>query len=64
VQPGITPLKQLKAQLNAIRDAGGTIRGVILWNAERPLLPTPKELARATKRERNRAERPVPVASA
>jgi Mrp family chromosome partitioning ATPase len=65
VQPGITPLKQLKAQLNAIRDAGGTIRGLILWNAERPLLPTPKELARrAGRRERARAEPRVPVGSA
>ena len=65
VQPGITPLKQLKAQLNAIRDAGGTIRGLILWNAERPLLPTPKELARrASKRESSRAEPRVPVGSA
>ena len=64
VQPGITPLKQLKAQLNAIRDAGASIRGLIVWNAERPLLPTPKELSRrANKRERNRAEPPVPVAS-
>ena len=65
VQPGITPLKDLKAQLNAIRDAGGTIRGVIVWNAERPLLPTPKELARGTnKRQRSPAEPPVPVGSA
>lgn len=65
VQPGITPLKQLKAQLNAIRDAGGTIRGLILWNAERPLLPTPKELARrANKRESSAAVSRVPVGSA
>jgi Mrp family chromosome partitioning ATPase len=65
VQPGITPLKQLKAQLNAIRDAGGTIRGLILWNAERPLLPTPRELARrASRRESSRAESRVPVGSA
>jgi hypothetical protein len=65
VQPGITPLKQLKAQLNAIRDAGGTIRGLILWNAERPLLPTPRELARrAKKREERAAESQVPVGSA
>lgn len=65
VQPGITPLKQLKVQLNAIRDAGGTIRGLILWNAERPLLPTPKELARReNKRERSREAPRVPVGSA
>lgn len=64
VQPGITALKQLKAQLSGIRDAGGTIRGLILWNAERPLLPTPKELARRTgTRERKRAESRVPVGS-
>ena len=65
VQPGITPLKQLKAQLNAIRDAGGTIRGLILWNAERPLLPTPKELARReNKRDRSREAPRVPIGSA
>ena len=64
-QPGITPLKQLKAQLNAIQEAGGTIRGLILWNAERPLLPTPKELARrASNRQSRRAEPRVPVGTA
>lgn len=64
VQPGITPLKQLKAQLNGIRDAGATLRGVILWNAERPLLATPKELARrASSHGRKRAETRVPVGS-
>lgn len=65
VQPGITPLKQLKAQLNAIRDAGATIRGLILWNAERPLLPAPKELARrASSRAPKREHTAVPVGSA
>ena len=65
VQPGLTPLKQLKAELNGIRDAGGTIRGVIVWNAERPLLPTPKEVARrAPARERKRAEPGMPVGTA
>lgn len=65
VQPGITPLKQLKAQLNAIRDAGGTIRGLIVWSAERPLLPTPKELLRRASKHRSRAPQPpVPAGTA
>jgi hypothetical protein len=47
-QPGITPLRQLRGQLEAIRAAGGSIRGVVLWEAERPLIPAATELARAT----------------
>ena len=44
VQPGITPLRQLRAQLDSIRAVGGSLRGIVLWEAERPLLPTPREL--------------------
>jgi Mrp family chromosome partitioning ATPase len=43
-QPGITPLRQLRAQLDSIRAAGGSLRGIVLWESERPLLPTPREL--------------------
>lgn len=49
-QPGITPLRQLRKQLDQIRDAGGAIRGIVLWSAERPLLPTPRELAAGASR--------------
>lgn len=54
-QPGITPLRPLKTQLEAIRAAGGAVRGIVLWNAERPLLPATREReqkgARAPARE-------------
>jgi len=62
VQPGITPLRQLRAQLDAIRTAGGVIRGIVLWNAERPLLATPRELA-ARARKRPSAKPTVAVAT-
>lgn len=44
-RPGITPLRHLREQLERIRASGAAVRGVVLWNAERPLLPTPRELA-------------------
>jgi Mrp family chromosome partitioning ATPase len=50
-QPGITPLRQLRGQLDLIRAAGGSIRGIVLWEAERPLLPAPKELPVAPRRD-------------
>jgi Mrp family chromosome partitioning ATPase len=51
-QPGITPLRHLRDCLEGIRAAGGTVRGIVLWNAERPLLPTPTELASRARRDR------------
>lgn len=62
-QPGITPLRWLKVQLEAIAAAGGAIRGIVLWNADRPLLPPVKELASATERE-SRRQPPVPAGAA
>ena len=56
VRPGITPLRSLRDQLERIRSSGGLVRGVVLWNAERPLLPTPRELA--AKPRRNRPKKP------
>jgi hypothetical protein len=44
-QPGITPLRELREALREIREGGGVVRGVVLWHAERPLLPTPREIA-------------------
>lgn len=51
-QPGITPLRQLRGALERIRAAGGLVRGVVLWNAERPMLPMPRELTVRTRRSR------------
>jgi hypothetical protein len=55
-QPGLTPLRQLRAQLEAIRAAGGAVRGVVLWDAERPMLPTPRDLAVARRERSNKPE--------
>jgi Mrp family chromosome partitioning ATPase len=60
-QPGITPLRQLRGQLDLIRAAGGSIRGIVLWEAERPLLPTLKELAVARRRDLKSAHEVVAV---
>ena len=38
VQPGITPLYELRAELERIRASGGVVRGIVLWSAERPML--------------------------
>jgi hypothetical protein len=43
-QPGLTPLRPLRAQLDRIRNAGGAIRGIVLWAAERPLIPKPTKV--------------------
>jgi len=61
-QPGVTPLRELRQQLDAMRAAGAVVRGVLLWAAERPLLPTPRELA-APRRGERPARRQVALAS-
>jgi hypothetical protein len=38
VQPGVTPLHQLREQLGAARSAGAVVRGIVIWDAERPRL--------------------------
>ena len=40
-QPRTTPLRPLRDLLEAFRSAGAIIRGVILWDAERPLVDEP-----------------------
>lgn len=45
-QPGITPLNQLRDELDRMRAAGAVIRGVVLWNAERPALSVRRDEAR------------------
>jgi Mrp family chromosome partitioning ATPase len=44
-QPGVTPLRPLRAQLELIRTSGGSLRGLVLWETERPVLPAPKPAA-------------------
>lgn len=56
-QPGITPLRKLRDQLDGIRAVGGSLRGIVLWEAERPLLPTPRELITGTPRAQPKAHR-------
>lgn len=46
VQPGITPLHGLRDELDRIRDAGGVVRGLVVWAAERPRLSIRREGAR------------------
>lgn len=62
-QPGITPLRNLKANLQRIRASGGQVRGVVLWNAPRPLLPTPRELASRKRAQRTKGRVAAPVSS-
>ncbi|MEX2179866.1 MAG: hypothetical protein WD801_14220 [Gemmatimonadaceae bacterium] len=49
-QPGITPLRELRDLLERIRATGGVVRGLVLWTADRPLLPVdgrPKQSGRS-----------------
>lgn len=50
VQPGITPLRWLKARLEEMEQAGAVVRGVVLWSADRPLLPAARDWERTAKR--------------
>ena len=59
-QPGLTPLRELRAELEQLRAAGGDIRGIVLWEAERPLLVTPSELSA---KARPSAREPEPAAA-
>jgi hypothetical protein len=61
-QPGITPLRKLRDQLESIRAAGGSVRGIVLWEAERPLLTTPRDLVKRPPRPEPK-ERPEVVAT-
>jgi Mrp family chromosome partitioning ATPase len=56
-RPGITPLRKLREELEAIRRAGGLVRGIVLWSAERPILPAPSELAARAPRPKAREPR-------
>ncbi len=58
-RPGITGLEWLSAQLDAIREAGGHVRGVVLWSAERPLLPTPRQASSSSRRQRAARDEPA-----
>ena len=66
-QPGITPISTLRQAIARIQDAGGVVRGFILWNADRPLLATPREIAarsRPVRRPRNRTPEQPEVSGA
>lgn len=43
-QPGVTPLRELRTHLERMRAGGAVVRGILLWDAPRPLLPVPREL--------------------
>jgi len=49
-RPGTTALRDLREQLDAMRAAGAHVRGIVLWSAERPMLPTPKQAAAKSSR--------------
>jgi len=51
-RPGFTSLRALTEQLDAIRNAGPRVRGIVLWNAERPMLPAHDSAHRPTPRAR------------
>jgi hypothetical protein len=51
-QPGVSPISALSKELGEIREAGGIVRGVILWNSDRPMLATPRELAGGRSRKK------------
>lgn len=53
-QPGVTPLRELRAQLDRMHSAGAVLRGVVLWDAERPLLPAVEELSTRSHSNRER----------
>ena len=45
-QPGITPLHELRDELDRMRGAGAVVRGLVLWAAERPILPVRRDRAK------------------
>jgi hypothetical protein len=51
-RPGVTALRTVREHLDGVRTAGGRVRGVVLWNAERPTLPTPRESAERSRDSR------------
>lgn len=64
VRPGVTSLGALRERLDAIRAAGGTVRGVVLWRADRPLLATPRELSDGARPRRSRTRTSAPEVTA
>jgi Mrp family chromosome partitioning ATPase len=49
-QPGLTPLRELRAELDQLRTAGAELRGIVLWSAERPLLPSARDTVEEIRR--------------
>jgi len=61
VEPGITPLKAVRESLLKVREQDGIVRGVVLWNAPRPLLASPRELAARPNKPSAGRKRAVPA---
>lgn len=51
-QAHITPMRELREALDRVRAAGGTVRGLVLWTAERPRVTAAALPARARHVER------------
>jgi Mrp family chromosome partitioning ATPase len=58
-QPTLTPLRALRAELDRLRMAGAEVRGIVLWEAERPILATPRELTGASNARGRREPAPA-----
>lgn len=43
-QIGVTPVSTLTAAVEGLRNAGATVRGLVLWNRDEPHVPTGEEL--------------------
>jgi hypothetical protein len=62
VQPGVTPLRKLRDQLDAARGAGAIVRGIVIWDAPRPELEAaPKPAPRGIPYPRTREPQPTAV---
>ena len=61
-QPRTTPLRQLRDQLERFRSAGAVIRGIVLWDAERPVLEN--DVAAHARQQHTRPPQRVPVGAA
>ena len=60
-QPGVTPLHTLRQQLDDSRAAGAVVRGIIIWDAERPELDAEAPVKRQPARPAAPAPQPTAV---
>ena len=59
----MTSLRHLRDEIERIRASGGVVRGIVLWNAERPLLATPRELTMRRSRSQKNPKREAALAT-